>query len=300
MSLEPDSCVDDTPPDHTTSTGVFTSYSPAAVEPVELPGVELKRRREERGLTIEDVSRTTKINKAVLRALEATDVSHLPAAIYTRGFVKAYAREVGLDPEHTADDYLHRIEPLRGPQATTGGGSTPVISPRPAIDVNGDMRHVFAENQVSRFGRLTLAVAAIGIVVYLASFTRGDESTTAVPTDVADGIDATRAGGTIPSDARGDAVASAASSNEPLRVEFIPRGPCWLSIHIDGERVFAKLLQPGERQTFEVLDEAVLRIGEPSALSYSINGQSGRTLGPAGQPVTVRINKDNFRDFLSS
>ena len=63
--------------------------------------------------------------------------------------------------------------------------------------------------------------------------------------------------------------------------------------------VVAKLLQAGERHTLEASEELVLRVGDPGALSFSINGQAGRPLGRAGEPVNVRITKDNFRDFLS-
>ena len=39
---------------------------------------------------------------------------------------------------------------------------------------------------------------------------------------------------------------------------------------------------------------------DPGACAFSINGRAGRALGSPGAPVTVRITKDNFRDFLSS
>ena len=64
--------------------------------------------------------------------------------------------------------------------------------------------------------------------------------------------------------------------------------------------MIAKLLQAGDRYTLAVNQEALLRVGEPGALSISINGQTGRPLGARGQPVSVRITKDNFREFLIS
>ena len=75
----------------------------------------LKQAREAKGLALDDLSRTTKISRSILSALEAGDVAHLPSGIYTRGFVKAYAREVGLDPEEMADIYLGYIEHVPSP-----------------------------------------------------------------------------------------------------------------------------------------------------------------------------------------
>jgi hypothetical protein len=159
-----------------------------------------------------------------------------------------------------------------------------------------------AANQVRRFSRLSIAVATAGLVIYMISFSR-QASNPPVPTDGASAADAPP---TPPPQAaattqEASALSSAATlENGPLRVEFVPQGPCWLAVQVDGKRVFAQLLQAGDRQTFAITDEVVLRVGEPGAMSMSINGQPGRPLGRPGQPVTVRITKDNYRAFLSS
>jgi hypothetical protein len=48
-----------------------------------------------------------------------------------------------------------------------------------------------------------------------------------------------------------------------------------------------------------VHDEVVLRIGDPAALAFSINGMAGRSLGRAGGAVTVHVTRQNYREFLS-
>jgi cytoskeleton protein RodZ len=296
MSLASDECLDDRPPAESTLGRALQTGTP------EPPGVFLRERREARGLTLDDIARTTKIGKPTLRAIESSDVLHLPAAIYTRGFVKAYAREVGLDPATTADEYLDKIEPLRSHHLLVDDGVLPPLSDSHThVDVNGDARNLLAENQVRRFGRLTVLAAAVGLILYLGSFGRGDETIgeSGVAPDE-ELSDAARAGGPAPDASSPADVAPASIADRPLRVELIPQGPCWVAARVDGERVVAKLLQAGERQTLDISDEAFLRVGDPGALSISINGQIGRPLGPPGQPITVRITKDNFREFLSS
>jgi hypothetical protein len=86
----------------------------------------------------------------------------------------------------------------------------------------------------------------------------------------------------------------------PLQFELTPHGPCWLAAAADGNPVFARLLQAGDQERIEVHDELVLRVGDPGALAFTINGHAGRTLGRPGEPINVRITKDNFRDFISS
>jgi len=78
--------------------------------PADVDGPQLRRARERRGLGIEDVANVTKINPMYLRCLESEDVEQLPAAVYVRGFVKAYARCVGLDPAAAVTGYMARLE----------------------------------------------------------------------------------------------------------------------------------------------------------------------------------------------
>ena len=85
-------------------------HQPEATEELS-PGEALQRAREAKGLSIDDLARTTKISRSVLLALEADDSAHLPAPVYTKGFLKAYAREVGLDPDRTAAEYLAEFGP---------------------------------------------------------------------------------------------------------------------------------------------------------------------------------------------
>jgi transcriptional regulator with XRE-family HTH domain len=301
MSLAPADCVDDRP-DPVGAGGhpaTATKRQPAPLLP---PGRFLRQQREERGLSLDDVSRATKINKATLHAIEATDVQHLPATIYTRGFVKAYAREVGLDPEWTADEYLRAIEPLRSAPLDAGDDllhHTDVFEP---VDTNRGARALLAENQMRLASRVTFALAVIGLVVYIASFYRTDPSATPPPDEAVatDAGDAARASGVGAAPDNATDAAPAASGAAAFRLELVPQGPCWVSARVDGGRVVARLMKAGERQTLEISDEVVIRVGEPGALSFSINGQSGRPFGPPGRPITVRITKDNFRDFLIS
>lgn len=62
-------------------------------------GLTLQREREARGLTIEAVMEATKISRINLVALEKGDRSSLPHPVYTKGFIKSYARLLGLDAD---------------------------------------------------------------------------------------------------------------------------------------------------------------------------------------------------------
>ena len=69
-------------------------------------GAQLKQERERKGVTLEDISLTTKIGTRMLRALEEEHFDQLPGGIFNKGFIRAYARCLDMDEEQAIADYL--------------------------------------------------------------------------------------------------------------------------------------------------------------------------------------------------
>jgi cytoskeletal protein RodZ len=78
-------------------------------------GGSLRAARERRGVTLRDISKTTKISIPTLEALERDDPSRLPGGIFMRAIVRSYAAEVGLDPDRTLKEFLERFDFDPGP-----------------------------------------------------------------------------------------------------------------------------------------------------------------------------------------
>lgn len=76
-------------------------------------GARLRRARLLRGVEVEDVATATKISPAYLRFLEEDRFGDLPAVVYVRGFVAAYARYLGLDAAQVSRSYGARFEEHR-------------------------------------------------------------------------------------------------------------------------------------------------------------------------------------------
>lgn len=81
-------------------------------------GLELRRIRERRGLSLEEMSEKTKVGVAHYAALEAGDLSRWPSGIFRRAFVRSYATSVGLDPEEILAAFSRIFpDPADGPRA---------------------------------------------------------------------------------------------------------------------------------------------------------------------------------------
>ncbi len=91
-------------------------------------GARLRRRREERAISLATISEQTKIKLSLLEALEQDDVSRWPSGIFRRAYVRTYAHAIGLDPDVVVREFLavhpepaEVVEPLSAIVAASTG-----------------------------------------------------------------------------------------------------------------------------------------------------------------------------------
>jgi transcriptional regulator with XRE-family HTH domain len=91
-------------------------------------GDELRRERELRQIALREVAEATKVNIRYLEALERNDFAHLPGGVFNRGFVRAYAQFIGVDPEAMVNAYI--LEERAQSDAAAG---VPPAAPSPVL-----------------------------------------------------------------------------------------------------------------------------------------------------------------------
>ena len=114
------------------ASGGITDYSSDAFEDVaqeyesidenaggDYDGTRLRKTRLFRGYELEDITDVTKVSGSHLRNIEEENFGDLPADVYVRGFVTAYAKTIGLDPAIVVPSYMARIQESRsaGPRS---------------------------------------------------------------------------------------------------------------------------------------------------------------------------------------
>jgi len=92
-------------------------------------GETIKRERELRQISLREISEATKINLRYLDALERNDFRHLPGGVFNKGFVRAYAQFIGVDPEEMATAYLEEEQRQLARAQRAGGGEPPISVP---------------------------------------------------------------------------------------------------------------------------------------------------------------------------
>ena len=97
------------------------------------PGSALAAAREERKLTQRDVADVLNLSVAVVEAIETGDQQHLPASVFTQGYIRAYAKLVDLDPEPLVAN-LDTAEPEVVPEkSSTSINPLPIQLPPAAL-----------------------------------------------------------------------------------------------------------------------------------------------------------------------
>lgn len=122
------------------------------------PGELLREARERAGLTQDDIAGKLKLAPRQIAAIESGDWDSLPERTFTRGFMRSYARIVGLDPAIVGLD--------RSPSQPNTGGElkpTPAAIGEIAMDIERNSRPMVARWAVPL---LLIAVLAAGIVYF--------------------------------------------------------------------------------------------------------------------------------------
>jgi cytoskeletal protein RodZ len=241
----------------------------------------LRGAREDAGLSLQELAARTKIKVSTLEAMERGEFNLLPRGVFMRGFLRACARELHLDPQALVASYS--LETIAGP-------------PPPVPQIAQPDPLLAEPNALGRHWRpLAAGVAFFLFVLFLARDRPDSAGDSVAPRPVATtGVEAAKNAESSPT----PRVESPRPRADGVEVAIRASGPLWLEAAADGERRVYRLLQAGERETITARSEVRLRVGDAAAMEYSVNGRPGRQLGPAGAIRNVTITPNSVRTFL--
>src|SRR5687767_2726732 len=126
-------------------------------------GGTLRSARERKGISLRHIANATKISMGALESLEKNDFKRLPGGIFSRSFVRAYAQEVGLDPDQTVADFLKEAGETFEPPPAIAEENAPLMPERqdPALD----FRQSWRPTRMFGLGTWTMIVLLIGVPV---------------------------------------------------------------------------------------------------------------------------------------
>ncbi len=277
-------------------------------------GQWLREAREARGLSLAEVEEATRIRQAFLSALEADDWSSLPNEVVGRGFLRNYARFLGLDP----DELVAR----RAAEQAEAAEAFPIVSqPRP-VDyrpIDFDLKLGDSPRRPWRWWSATgLVLVILAIIAWWLAVSRpgllvalGPQPTaTPMPTSIAQlalsptWTPAPTATPTVPavSPTAGvfvlptptptpeptdipTPVLIEAASDQEIRVTTRIVDRAWLRVVVDGQVLLETILEPGDEREWVGKQTVTVRSGNAGGVVIVLEGQELGVMGEPGQVV---------------
>jgi len=288
-------------------------------------GEKLRREREKRSITLDQISESTKIGRRMLQAIEEDKFSQLPGGIFNKGFVRAYARHLGLDEDQTVAEYLQ-----------ASGDAPPV---QPELPAEESVRHSEASADAPHRHLPWGVFAAILLLVALAlsiwshrQKTREAPATQASPPPPAAqqlvqdhaAPTATAPGSAVSSSnknpvppppdsstlnpaaqvprastpAKNPATAATTSPTTPSETTALPapgefvvviqaREDSWTTITADGSTVYSGMLSAGDQRAIRGRKEVIVKAGNAGGIDLRFNGKQLDRQGDSGQVRTI-------------
>jgi cytoskeleton protein RodZ len=261
-------------------------------------GERLRREREMRGITLEEIAEATKIGSRSLRALEEEDFDKLPGGIFNKGFVRAYCRYLGIDAEQSVADYVAAVTEAQaaGKLARAEYTSPPAESEEVSEPIIGRIPWGMI------IAALVLVAAGLAGRQYYAGhgwpklFSR-EKPAAAAPQPQAATPAAQPAAEPVnpPVTSAPPAPTAPELANQPapgraesaIVLRIHARETAWVSITADGKHVTSEELPPNSDKTIRAEREVVLVTGNAGGVEVSLNNTPMPALGESGKKATV-------------
>jgi cytoskeleton protein RodZ len=291
-------------------------------------GENLRREREMRGVSLEEISSATKISLRFLDAIEREDFSKLPGGIFSRSFIRSYARYLGLDEERVVAEFQLAAHPQvefdlhRMPTGKSGfgrpGARTPLVATLVAaiLLVGGYVLFRYASRTTE-----APAVPPPAPVATAPPPTPAPAPAPATPgnaTPVPDTNPA--AGGATPGMAPGTApnpsgapAAGAGTTVQPVATPGRPSAAkpaadaelvlqvaatdrAWVAVDADGKTAFQRVLNPNEVETVKAHNSLDVTTGNAQGVILTLNGETLKPLGRHGEVKTVHLSREDSKN----
>jgi cytoskeletal protein RodZ len=191
-------------------------------------GEELRRQRELRSVSLREISDATKINIRFLEALEENDFKHLPGGQFNKGFIRAYARHIGVDGEDMVNAYT--LEVRRQEDEAPSARTSPA---RARLDP-ADKRALIA------LGILAAIVVLLGLGIWYVFFHGRKEKTASAPATRTGQASRSRAPEAAPSNPPAPGASPAAKTSAPAG------GEAFGGVESGGESSAASAARPSD------------------------------------------------------
>ncbi len=282
-------------------------------------GETLRRERLRAGLDLEKIAQDTKISVRTLELIETDQFDKLPGGVFTRSFVRQYARAVGLDEDEVTGELDKRLAPADPVPAMQEATRHPDFHVPRVTQWNSPGSRLRSNSSLPALGLVVLVIVACSAV-----YTWWQRSArTAIPAAPIENTQTAQNAKPVEPETQAQAPPSApapsetmavAPASEPhstespapnvsgtvtadaagagLHIALTAAEPTWVRATANGKVVFSGVIQTNETKDLSAPDTVTLRIGNAGGINISLNGKAIPAVGPKGQVRVVQLSPD--------
>jgi cytoskeleton protein RodZ len=269
-------------------------------------GESLKREREMRGVTLDEISAATRIATRFLKAIENEEWDQLPGGVFNRGFVRAVARYLGLDEENIVAEYTLAVGDR--PSVPVWTGSPPVVTPEQpwlawiiaAVVILALLAGGWYGTQRFLAWRAAKRAAQAAVVSAASSLeSRGAPQQTAAepapPDNATPAPDAQDATSGAPATDFASAAAAISPATDLIELKIETGKKTKVVVVADKDVVFDGTMKAGENHFFSAADRFQVSAKDAGALHMKLNGKTIAPIGPPGHSAKVTLTRDALK-----
>ena len=291
--------------------------------PIVSLGAELKRERELRGVTLEEIARETKIRASLLGYIEDDRFDRLPAGVFRQSFVRSYARYLGIDEDESVRECLLADDRLK----SVGYQARAAQTTRPSLGGRLKTRAASAKS-AAIFPSVVALLGALAIFYFVEVRARTDQDSLSVP-NIAGVAQRSQDQASAPGEAsrnNGQLVGVSGSGDraglsvlgelapkpspetpsgakpvsvaEP-RLRIKAREQAWIRVSVGESTLFSGILQSDETRSFSLQRPLNVKLGNPMATQLWVNDQVFSQIGEPGKTKTIVVSTENYQSFLA-
>ena len=255
-------------------------------------GEKLRQAREERDVSISEVAEQTRISPLYIEAIENDDYSPLPGGIFNKGFIKSFAKFVGVDEDEALQDYSRQLS-----QQNEGQPEADPKTYRPEVLTDDRSRSLLP---TIIFAAIILGLMTFGILALVRYIQDQQSEPVATNSNTAN----TANTNTVNVSSGNTNAAQPIPATNEIKVEFKPTAePISLEATVDGRKSSVNVT-PDAPQTYTGQQSVRLRYykGFADKVQLTVNGKQ-ITPPPApakGNGIEFEINKENIVQILQS
>jgi len=264
------------------------------MEPI---GKILKKTRLEKGFTLEDAQKKTKININILSAIEEENLINL-SPIYVKGFLKIYSNFLGIKLE----DYV----PVSKEHPAQAKPADAKETPAPFLEPSSNKFESLSPDRkigISIIIGLIVIFLSIGlfslgeVFLFKGHSTKKDNLAAVIPDKSKKKLQVAQLRKVAPAAVKSkqSALAPQKYAASEIRLGILARENCWVTLKADGRLIFHGVLRKGKSESWQAKEKIELSLGNAGAVELVVNGERISSLGKRAQArKNILINREGL------